>query len=493
MEWKNFFLVAVMLMCVVVCSTASAVMHTADTDESRSIDLSEVLRVVQLFNAEGLHCSHESEDGFAPGAGSYTCEPHASDYAPTDGIIDFGELLRIVQFYNANGYRDSLDTEDGFAPKGTGLTERGSFRGNPLDLMEITDTQHSGNLVFTVGSIGASKSSLAVVDTSDASNPTLRDRAAFARDIETGDVLWADSGLPNAQLPTFEVLALDTFGPNTMAYIGLGRGEVCCLDWNAGVNTGILQLNVSNPDNIQYVQRWTYPHANATGFTDLEVFDADYLVGTLNNAFVVIDKTTGTLVASLDTSSSTASTERDVLVRTDRVFVSTGDEIASVDMSTPTVPVVMDILSLRNVAMDTNPTNTELYTFSRINNMWSIARIDVSGPNMVLLSKTSFSELDTPRALAVSPSGDHLYAGLQGSEYASWAPASGRTSGGIVQFDITTPAPLIIDSLMEVDAESAAPAPWERTLAGVVSIQVLSNNRVVTASKYASHVTVIDN
>lgn len=93
---------------------------SADTNHNFVISLSELLRVVQLYNSGGFQCAASpgaSEDGFVPGAGpAHLCGPHTSDYISANWAIGFDELLRTVQFYNAPGYRycPGDSTEDGF-------------------------------------------------------------------------------------------------------------------------------------------------------------------------------------------------------------------------------------------------------------------------------------------------------------------------------------------------------------------------------------------
>ncbi len=99
--------------------------HSADTNKDHSINLSELLRVIQFFNSYGYHCADQpnfSEDGYIPGIGSnHTCRPHASDIN-RDWIINLSELLRLIQFFNSGGYYPCPDqnTEDGYCP-GTSL------------------------------------------------------------------------------------------------------------------------------------------------------------------------------------------------------------------------------------------------------------------------------------------------------------------------------------------------------------------------------------
>jgi len=96
--------------------------QSADQDGNFIIDLSELLRVIQFYNSNGLHCAETpqaSEDGYLAGAGTNTaCQPHSTDYDPQDWIINLSELLRLIQIYNSGGYRacPGEGTEDGFCP-----------------------------------------------------------------------------------------------------------------------------------------------------------------------------------------------------------------------------------------------------------------------------------------------------------------------------------------------------------------------------------------
>ena len=88
--------------------------HTADQDADNIIALSELLRVIQFYNAARLGCDAGGEDGFAPGAADEACAPHASDYEPQDWRIGLGELLRLIQLYNIGAYTTCPDGEDGY-------------------------------------------------------------------------------------------------------------------------------------------------------------------------------------------------------------------------------------------------------------------------------------------------------------------------------------------------------------------------------------------
>ncbi len=90
--------------------------HSADQDEDVIIDLSELLRLVQLYNLHSFHREEGTEDGYAPGPGDTSGALHDSDYAPPDWSVGFSELLRAVQFFQARGYHACPGSEDGFCP-----------------------------------------------------------------------------------------------------------------------------------------------------------------------------------------------------------------------------------------------------------------------------------------------------------------------------------------------------------------------------------------
>jgi len=95
---------------------------TVDANHDNVISLSELLRVIQFYNSGGIHCAQppsSTEDGYAPGPGAdHTCTPYVDDYNPQDWVISLSELLRVIQFYNAGGYHycPGQATEDGFCP-----------------------------------------------------------------------------------------------------------------------------------------------------------------------------------------------------------------------------------------------------------------------------------------------------------------------------------------------------------------------------------------
>ncbi|HHB13357.1 MAG TPA: HYR domain-containing protein [Chromatiales bacterium] len=88
--------------------------HCSDQDGDRRIGLSELLRVVQLFNGFAYHCDEATEDGYAPGSGNQSCQPHDADYQDPRWSINLSELLRIIQIYNSGGYHLDPSGEDGF-------------------------------------------------------------------------------------------------------------------------------------------------------------------------------------------------------------------------------------------------------------------------------------------------------------------------------------------------------------------------------------------
>ncbi|HPO16705.1 MAG TPA: formylglycine-generating enzyme family protein [Candidatus Hydrogenedentes bacterium] len=97
---------------------AMAQYHSADTASDGSINLGELLRVIQLYNSPGFHCINGTEDGYAPDLDplQQSCAPHDSDYIPQDWHISLSELSRIIQFFNSDGYHTECGTEDNFAP-----------------------------------------------------------------------------------------------------------------------------------------------------------------------------------------------------------------------------------------------------------------------------------------------------------------------------------------------------------------------------------------
>ncbi len=90
--------------------------HAADVNTDGVISLSELLRVVQFFNAAGVFCAPGTEDGYAPAEGEYACCLHTSDYNPPDYDVNISELLRLIQIYSTGAYHacPGQGAEDGF-------------------------------------------------------------------------------------------------------------------------------------------------------------------------------------------------------------------------------------------------------------------------------------------------------------------------------------------------------------------------------------------
>ncbi len=104
--------------------------HSADTNRDWAIDLSELLRVIELYNTKSgttrtgaYHtATTTTEDGYEAGPGTITGPYHSAD-SNHDGAIDLGELTRAIELYNARSvatrtgiYHRAAGTEDGFAP-----------------------------------------------------------------------------------------------------------------------------------------------------------------------------------------------------------------------------------------------------------------------------------------------------------------------------------------------------------------------------------------
>lgn len=102
--------------------------HSADTNMDFRINLSELTRVIQLYNhtvsgvrTGAYHTAAGTEDGFAPGSGSIT-RYHSAD-TNQDGMLSATELSRVILLYNyvsgsqrTGEYHVQTGTEDGFAP-----------------------------------------------------------------------------------------------------------------------------------------------------------------------------------------------------------------------------------------------------------------------------------------------------------------------------------------------------------------------------------------
>jgi hypothetical protein len=97
--------------------------HSGDTSFDLQFSLTELLRVIQFYNAGGYKQAHfsslvTSEDGYEPysrpGSGD---AHHSADYDPVDWTINLAEIMRVIQLYNTGGYEACPgESEDGYRP-----------------------------------------------------------------------------------------------------------------------------------------------------------------------------------------------------------------------------------------------------------------------------------------------------------------------------------------------------------------------------------------
>ncbi len=107
-------------------------LHDADTDADERLSLTELLRVIQLYNTRSgttrtgrYRVDDAAADGFTPDAGDAgeTLARHHSADTDRDGQLSLTELLRVIQLYNTRSgttrtgaYRAREGTVDGFEP-----------------------------------------------------------------------------------------------------------------------------------------------------------------------------------------------------------------------------------------------------------------------------------------------------------------------------------------------------------------------------------------
>ncbi len=111
------------------------VLHSADVDGDRRISLSELLRVIELYNTRhgsqrtGAYRQDDfTDDGFgtdtftAPTESIWLARHHNAD-TDADGRLNLSELLRVIELYNTRAgttrtgaYRPEAGTTDGFSP-----------------------------------------------------------------------------------------------------------------------------------------------------------------------------------------------------------------------------------------------------------------------------------------------------------------------------------------------------------------------------------------
>jgi glucose/arabinose dehydrogenase len=101
---------------------AASAVHAADTNGDGALSLSELLRVVQFYNAAAYACAEnggDTEDGYTLEGVDATCLRHSIDYLAPAFEITLSELLRGIQFYNTGGVTHCPGTtEDDFCPQG---------------------------------------------------------------------------------------------------------------------------------------------------------------------------------------------------------------------------------------------------------------------------------------------------------------------------------------------------------------------------------------
>ncbi|GAB5559473.1 MAG: hypothetical protein SynsKO_11200 [Synoicihabitans sp.] len=107
--------------------------HTADSNADHRLDLSELLRVIELYNTRNgtnrtgrYRPDLSTADGFISDIRSESVQMimhHHSADTNRDGQLSLSELLRIIELYNTRSgtnrtgaYRSTADTVDGFAP-----------------------------------------------------------------------------------------------------------------------------------------------------------------------------------------------------------------------------------------------------------------------------------------------------------------------------------------------------------------------------------------
>lgn len=103
--------------------------HSADVNDDFLLSLSELLRVIELYNYRSgttrtgeYHPDPSTEDGFAPAPRESVPEQLHSADTDRDGALSLSELLRVIELYNhregtqrTGAYHPSPSTADGFA------------------------------------------------------------------------------------------------------------------------------------------------------------------------------------------------------------------------------------------------------------------------------------------------------------------------------------------------------------------------------------------
>lgn len=115
--------------------TSAGSFHDADSDRDGILSLSELLRVIEIYNTRfgtrrtgAYRLASSSPDGFEvagdidEGVANPLARYHSADYG-RDGRVSLSELLRVIELYNfregttrVGAYRIDPDTVDGFRP-----------------------------------------------------------------------------------------------------------------------------------------------------------------------------------------------------------------------------------------------------------------------------------------------------------------------------------------------------------------------------------------
>ena len=102
--------------------------HDADSDEMEGgnwkIDISEIFRMIELFNSNGFYQPASTPDGFAPAdqAPELNSGFHDADSDPTEGNnwkIDISEIFRLIELFNNNSFYccdPDPNSQDGYVP-----------------------------------------------------------------------------------------------------------------------------------------------------------------------------------------------------------------------------------------------------------------------------------------------------------------------------------------------------------------------------------------
>lgn len=97
----------------------AAAFHSADTVPDHIITLAELLRPIQFYNADGFSCSvgEGGEDGYVAAPGDCSaCAAYTGDYEVDSPCkLTLSELLRLIQLFNVGSYH-ACDSPDGFCP-----------------------------------------------------------------------------------------------------------------------------------------------------------------------------------------------------------------------------------------------------------------------------------------------------------------------------------------------------------------------------------------